>query len=83
MIGKVLYYKILFIVSKPKLYFIYLNVSVTILVVIVAYVALVRVNDIFGCYEFGLIDFISLSIFSYNNISIIFIDLFKLYFEII
>ena len=51
--------------------------------VVVAVVALVRVNDIFGCYEFGLVDVVSLSRFSYDYISIIFIDLFKLYFEII
>lgn len=49
----------------------------------VVVVALVRVNDIFGCYEFGLVDVVSLSRFSYDYISIIFIDLLKLCFEII
>ncbi len=47
------------------------------------YVVLVRVNDIFGYYEFGLVDFVPLSRFSYYYISIVFIDRFKLYFEII
>ena len=51
--------------------------------VVVAVVALVRVNDIFGCYEFGLVDVVSLSRFSYDYISIIFIDLLKLCFKII
>jgi hypothetical protein len=51
--------------------------------VVVTVVALVRVNDIFGCYEFGLVDVVLLSRFSYDYISIIFIDLLKLCFEII
>ena len=51
--------------------------------VVVAVVALVRVNDIFGCYEFGLVDVVSLSRFSYDYISIIFIDLLKICFKII
>ena len=57
--------------------------SAAAVVVAVVVVALVRVNDIFGCYEFGLVDVVSLSRFSYDYISIIFIDLFELYFEII
>ena len=57
--------------------------SATAVVVAVVVVALVRVNDIFGCYEFGLVDVVSLSRFSYDYISIIFIDLLKLCFKII
>jgi hypothetical protein len=57
--------------------------AAAVVVAVVVVVALVRVNDIFGCYEFGLVDVVSLSRFSYDYISIIFIDLLKLCFEII